>query len=64
MVKEDYNLSYEYIKNNISRNIFFELVKDLRILKNKIGDNNKKELAEDLDYLIEMLKLCVKMGKF
>lgn len=65
MAKEDYTLSYEYIKINTRKQIIFALIRDLEILAKRIrSEIDKKEFGDDIYNLIEMLKLSVKMGKF
>ena len=66
MAKEDYTLSNEYAKINSRRSIIFALIKDMEIIARKIRDSksDKNEIAGDVNNLIEMLRLALKMGKF
>ena len=66
MVKEDYELSYEYVKINSRKSIIFALIKDLEIIAKRINSNeiDRKELADEIQSLIEMLRRAVKLGKF
>lgn len=66
MAKEDYTLSYEYAKINSRRSIVFALIEDLELIAGKIrgSKSDKNEIAGEVNNLIEMLRLSVKMGKF